>query len=77
MLKSNGKQKMLIVWSVVTVINQLMKNEWELTTGIKRLKGKKEQGDKNQYGFIKGNNVHSSVPRAQGFILPACLSCSK
>lgn len=35
---------------MVRVINQLMKNEWELTSGIKHLEGKKEQGDKNQYG---------------------------
>lgn len=33
---------------MVAVINHLMKNERDLSSGLKNLKGKKEEGDKKQ-----------------------------
>lgn len=76
---NKGKQRILVIWSTVTVINHLMKNEPELPSGMKTLKGKKEQGTRTLNGLIKVSDVHLSTHRSQGFkcILPKFLPPSK
>lgn len=64
---SKDKQKISIIWSVATVINQLIKNEPELTSEWKISRARKSKGTGTSSELAKVSHVQVNTFRAQGF----------